>query len=139
MNLSYIQGFIEFYSVDQYGKVEEAVHALKDRNFFNIVLARKFADNHGSIIIPFAKSFRSDESDKEFLNKSLNELVAAFVDIGSFCIDFILDVSENRSLRFYALFDGNHCSISYSLPVVPQTKTATVELQKDKIDINFIE
>jgi hypothetical protein len=138
MNLNYIQGFVEFYSVDQYQLIEQALAGLGERNFFNIVIDRRFAYNHGSIIIPFAKSYRSDGNDREFLNQNLNELIKSLIDIGPFCIDVILDQSKSKSIRFNAFFDGNMCSTNYLIFDVIQSKEKRLTFQNDYFDIDFI-
>ena len=139
MNLKYIQGFIEFYSIDQYQTIEQVINSLGERNFFNLVIDQKFNNNHGSIIIPYARSFRSDENDKEFLNEKINELIWLFVDIGSFCIDVVLDLPENKFIRFSVLIDESYCSISYSDSVILETKSKNVRFEKERINIEFIE
>ena len=99
-NEANLTGVLEIYDRNQFEKIIAHINTLKE-NFFNITINETFLNNRGSILIPFAKCFRSDEDDDEFLCKKLIEVINEFSFLDMLAIELYVNSTylKNRCYR----------------------------------------
>jgi hypothetical protein len=84
-------GVIEVYQQSAYEQVEESLSNKAFNNYFNIAIAECQLNNHGSILIPFAKCFRSKQNDDPFIDEQVSWLVKQLSFLVSFSIELFID------------------------------------------------
>ena len=104
-NEANVTGILEIYDRNEFEKIVTHINTLKE-NFFNITINETFLNNRGSILIPFAKCFRSDEDDNEFLCEKIIEIINEFSFLDMFAIELYVNSSYLKN-RCYRVLVGN--------------------------------
>src|SRR5215213_879008 len=110
-NETNVLGVLEFYSKDQFSKIQTELQKLGDKNLFNIVTNGEHINNRGSILIPFAKIIRAEMDDEDFLISKLKELISIFSFVSMFCIQVYIDYYNRGVIRYTLLFSEGELSI----------------------------
>lgn len=111
-NISSIVGVIEFYSKLQYENLEKKFAELPtEDNFFNITVGVSYMNNMGSILIPFARSFKADREDDMFVSSKIEAFETLFSDIEMYSIEMYCDYYYLGRMHYIITFNQGDKSL----------------------------